>query len=121
MGKLLTDEDLLVLRGIEESVMAQTAEIWRKGEVDDGAGGFRSTLVLVENSPCWMGPIGNSPQELAIAARLTGKMLYRIKLPAGADSDRNDQITIDGETYDVIEPVHQTFETARVLVCVKVD
>ena len=124
---LLSDDDLAILREAELAAMPETCTIRRKTTEADGAGGKRTILSDVGTSPCWRGPVGNSPQEQVIAARLVGKALYRVKLPHGTDVRRNDQLifpqgdVVGGDVLEVVEPIADSWSTAQMAICAKVE
>lgn len=118
---LLSDDDLAILREAELAAMPETCTIRRKTTEADGAGGKRTIHSDIGTSPCWRGPVGNSPQEQVIAARLVGKALYRVKLPHGTDVRRNDQLIVGGDVLEVVEPMADSWSTAQMAICAKVE
>lgn len=118
---LLNLDELKQLQALQEEAMPDTARVQRKTSSDDGAGGTRKTPSDVGSFPCQIAPVGNNPQGQIIAARLSGKMPYIVKFPAGSDVKPGDEITVKGQKLTVIEPLQGSYETALRVVCVEVQ
>lgn len=115
--------------------LTDTATITTPGEggTVDGGGGWVPAEPTTQTVPCRYGPIGDTPQERAVAAKYESLSLWTIKVPVEVkDPDTEEmipvvvqdtaEITIAGQTYIVIEPLApRTDEIVRRIVCRRRD
>jgi len=116
---MLSSNELAELRAMQERNMPETVTRRRHVLTDDGHGGFNSADSDGTTSGR-IGPTGRSPEEQMIAARVSGKQVYTVTVPAGFDVIEADQLIVGSRTFEVVGVVRRSYETARRVVVVEV-
>lgn len=117
---MLTDADLAMMRTTQDLTFDLMATITRLVSVDDGAGGQLPATPVTTESPCRLAPHKAADGEELEASAIQGKGLWDITFPALTDVRYQDQITIEGQGYEVISRyAPRSRETARVVLCVE--
>lgn len=117
---MLTDADLARMRGAQESIMTDTCQVQRATLMPDGAGGQIESWGAVATVSCRVAPSGNLPQERAIAERLSSVSTWTITLPVGTDVQPADRLVVGSRTFEVVEALARSLETARRVICSEV-
>lgn len=117
---MLTAAELAEMRSVQDEAMAASCVISRKTLVSDGMGGFTETWAASGTVSCRVWPAGESGAERLVADRITEDDVWVITLPYATDVVAKDRITADGRTWEVVNPIAHTWETARRVVAVEV-
>ncbi|MGQ9809704.1 MAG: head-tail adaptor protein, partial [Armatimonadota bacterium] len=83
----------------------------------DGAGGFTETWTPVATAACRLSPLGQTPQEQVIAARLTNISGWVVTLPALTDVRPTDRLVIGSRTFEVVGILTGSWEISRRVIC----
>lgn len=117
---LLTPAELAIFRTTQLMRFDLTATIERPGGTEDSSGGFLPGSPTTFTSPCCITPHRAAQQETLVGAELQGQALWDISFPALTDIKQTDQITVDGQGYEVVSlQAPKSRETARVVLCVE--
>lgn len=117
---MLTAAELAIMRGMQNRRFDLTATITRPSVTDDGAGGTLPGTTTTFTSLCCRAPHKAADGEAVVAGNIQGTGLWDITFPALTDVRGADQITIDGQGYEVISHyAPKSRETARMVLCVE--
>lgn len=109
---MLSEKELADMRDQQEENMPETVYIQKKVSVSNGAGGFTETWETESTVAGRIGPVGKSPEEKEIAARLTGVTGYTVILPHDAVVDEKNQLQINGRQFFVAGVPKKSLQTA---------
>lgn len=99
--RAITSGELTRKRDDAESRMPDTCTRTRTTYSDDGYGGS-SEATATTNYACNRRPAGNVPTEILESGQLQGVTLWEFRLPYSADVTASDEITYDGDEYQVL-------------------
>ena len=117
---MLSTADLTALRAAQEAAMPETVTIKRLTLSDNGAGGFSESWGTASTVSGRIGPYNRQASEGVVAERLAGRAGYTLTLPALTDVRASDRLVVGTRTFEVIQPIARSNETARVVICAEV-
>lgn len=108
------------MRSTLDTSLPDTAQVQRKTLTPDGAGGFTESWATVATVACRISPSGRSPEERAIADRLTATSAWTLTVPALTDIQPSDRIIVGNRTFEVVAALSRSTEIGRRLMCIEV-
>jgi head-tail adaptor len=117
---MLTADELTAMRGTLTASLPDTAQVKRKTLTPDGAGGYTEAWSTVATVACRVAPFDRYPREQVVGERLMTMSLWTVTLPALTDVQPADRLVVGTRTFEVMEVVARSFETARRVVCSEV-
>jgi len=108
------------MRATLNASLPDSCQVSRKTTTSDGAGGQTESWGTVVTVACRVSPTGQSPQERAIADRLSGVSVWTITLPANTDVTIADRLVIGARAFEVAGVLARSYEVSRRVVCVEV-
>jgi len=111
------------MRATAVTALPDLCSVQRITRTPDGMGGYSEVRAVVAVVVCRVSPLGNQPQEVAIAAQLQGMILWRVTVPQGTSVQNDDQITVAWaapitlRTFEVVGTLERSWESALVLIC----
>ena len=120
---MINTATLTTLRRFQESSFIETATIIDpKGTpVSDGAGGITYTPATIGTERCRVAAMNLARAEVVLGGQLQGSIPWAISLPLDTAARETHQITVDGQTYEVVAlwgP--STYGTTTKAICMKV-
>ena len=112
--------EMAAMRATLNASLPDTCVVSRKTTTSDDAGGFTESWNTVITVACRIAPTGRSPQERAIADRLTCVAVWTITLPANTDVTIADRLVIGARAFEVAGVLARSYEVSRRVVCVEV-
>jgi hypothetical protein len=111
------------LASLDADFMPEQCEVWREmpGTINpDGSQGPSSTVVTAY--ACRVAPLGNSPVEQVIAARLTDVTGFLVTLPFNTDVTEKDAIHYGTQVLQVLGVLNpQTYQTSVKAACRRIS
>jgi head-tail adaptor len=117
---MLTAADIASLRAAQEAALPETVTISRLTLADNGAGGFSESWATAATVSGRIGPYNRQASESIVAERLGGRAGYTVTLPALTDVREADRLVVGTRTFEVVQVIRRSHETARVVVCAEV-
>jgi head-tail adaptor len=117
---MLSTDDLVAMRTTLEDSLPDSCQVSRKTATSDSAGGFTESWATVATVDCRVSASGRSPQERAIADKLTGVSVWTITLPASTDVAIADRLVVGTRSFEVAGVLARSYEISRRVVCVEV-
>lgn len=100
--------------------MPETVTVRRKTDTQDPTGGTTTTWADTVTVSGRIDPAGGTPEERVIADRIQATTPYTVTVPHGTDVFATDQLTIDGETYEVVGVIDGSWVPNPKVVCTRV-
>lgn len=95
---------LAKMRADVEARLPDTAVIYTVSRTSDGAGGWSDSLVASGTAICRVDPIGSSAVEARVVSNRDALTItYRLTLPYDTAIAVDNQVVIDGRTYQVVQ------------------
>lgn len=116
---MLTDDELESARAVQRLLNNKQATILRSTTTPDGAGGHRTSYAVLRTVTCRMSAAGGRDADLLAGRLSNGQSAWRITVPAQTDVTAADRVAVDGRTFEVLQVLEHTNETARVLLCME--
>jgi len=117
---IVSSGTLARLRKNAEATFDKTATIATPTMTKGGTGGRKAGAPTTTTASCLLAPIGRTPEERSIAARLVSESLWTISFAALTAIDAATSITIDNVTYEVVGILGpESYEVTRRVVCRK--
>jgi len=102
------------MRAAQAAAMPDACTISRFSQVTDGQGGWTDTYATASTTVCRVAAGGLSPQEAAMANKLTSKTVWVVSLPALTSVLLADRIIVGARTFEVLGLLApHTWESAR--------
>lgn len=118
---MLTAAEVAEMRTIQAMALPGTAVISRRTLAADGMGGFTESWAAVGTVTCRVGPASESGAERMIADRITETDAWVLTLPAETSVLAKDRIVAEGRTFEVVNAIAHSWETARRVVAIEVS
>ena len=108
------------MRSTLNASLPDSAQVQRKTLTSDGAGGFTELWTTAATVACRVSPSGRSPEERAIAERLSSTSIWTLTVPALTDVQPADRIVVGSRTFEVVVAMARSTEISRRVVCTEV-
>lgn len=117
---MLSADEIAGMRATLLASLPDTGTIQRNTPEDDGQGGHEDAWTTLATTRLRVAPVGRTPQERAIADRVTSESLWTVTLPSGQDVTARDRIAVGGRTFEVVAVLAGSWVLARRVVAVEI-
>lgn len=119
IDSVIPAETLAAARAALRSLMTTALTIRSTPTVGDGMGGQQRGDPVTVSAVGYIGPVGRTPEEIAVADRLAGRSLWTIALPVGTVVAAGDRIVAGERTFEVIKPLDASFAFDLPVICIE--